>query len=158
MINIAALGLYMLLTSVSNAPQAITAPIAVDNSGIVVENQKKESTEEVDKNVEAYVRNYFKDIPILAEVSRCESGFRQFGKDGKVLRGMAVPADVGVMQINEKYHGARAKKLGYDIYTLDGNLGYARYLYEHGGDNGDSLGNRPWLASAPCWGKIAVNR
>ena len=91
---------------------------------------EKEADNEIDKDVEAHVREYFSDIPIMVEVARCESHFTQFTKSGKVLRGKAVPADVGVMQINETYHLDRASKLGYDIHTLDGNLDYARHLYE----------------------------
>jgi hypothetical protein len=151
MINIAALGLYMFLTGVTGTTDAATAPIIDDSTVILVEAPKEESTNEIDVNVEAYVREYFKDTPILAEIARCESHFTQFTKSGKVLRGRVVPQDVGVMQINETYHLKESKKLGFDIYTLDGNLAYGQYLYE-------KLGARPWLASSPCWGKVAVNR
>lgn len=154
MINIAALGLYMLLTSVTNTPAVTTAPV-IDNSNnsVLVETKeapKAESTNVIDKNVEAYVRNYYKDTPILAEVARCESHFTQFTASGKVLRGIQVPSDVGVMQINENYHGAEAKALGMNIYTLDGNLAFGKYLYEKNGA-------RDWLASSPCWGKVAIS-
>jgi hypothetical protein len=94
----------------------------------------------------AYVKSYFKDDPILVDVARCESAFRQFGKDGKVIRGLVNPKDVGIMQINEEYHLAKSKSLGYDIYTVDGNLGYAKYMYENQGAS-------PWLASSKCWSK-----
>lgn len=119
-----------------------TASLPVEPTIIV----KQESDNEIDKDVEAHVREYFSDAPIMAEVARCESHFTQFTQSGKVLRGRVVPEDVGVMQINETYHLERSIELGYDIYTLDGNLGYARHLYEE-------LGARPWLASAPCWAK-----
>ena len=33
-----------------------------------------------------------------------------------------------------------------DIYTVEGNMKYARHLYE-------SEGVDPWSASSPCWGK-----
>lgn len=158
----AAIGLYMLLTTASGNPAALPAPTLADSNTPVTSGLKEEKVEDVnDKDVEAYVRSYFSDLPILAEVARCESHFTQFTKSGKVLRGIEVPADVGVMQINEKYHLARAKSLGMDIYTLDGNLAYGRYLYEHGGDNGEGLGSRPWLASSKCWSKfdkLALNK
>jgi len=99
-------------------------------------------------STEQKVRAYFADIPMLAEVARCESEFRQFNKDGSVLRGMAVASDLGVMQINEHYHGDTAKKLGYDIYTLEGNMAYAKYLYTKNGLS-------DWDASKPCWNKPA---
>lgn len=93
------------------------------------------------------VMNYFSDIPLMAQVSECESHFRQYNSDGSIFRGIVNNADVGVMQINEKYHLQKAKSLGYDIYTVNGNLAYARYLY-------DTQGAKPWISSSPCWGKF----
>ena len=85
------------------------------------------------------------EIPaILKEIARCESGNRQFGKDGKVLRGRVNPKDVGLYQINEYWHLADSKKMGIDIYTSEGNEEYALYLYR-------TQGTRPWNASKPCW-------
>lgn len=146
-----AIGLYMLLSTVSGDHTAVTMPnMDITNEvAISVETRKEQTEKEKNVDVEAYVREYFKDIPILTKVAGCESGYRQF-KNGKVLRGIVNPADVGVMQINEKYHLVASKKLGMDIYTIDGNLAYGRYLYEH-----RDLGTRPWLASAPCWTKDA---
>jgi len=95
---------------------------------------------------EEIVIEYFSDLPIMADIARCESHFRQTDKNGKVLRGDADANDVGVMQINERYHLTQSEKLGYDIYTLEGNMEYARYLYE-------KEGARPWLASSKCWAK-----
>jgi hypothetical protein len=95
--------------------------------------------------VEEYVREYFDGMPVLAEVARCESRFRHFNTYGDILRGEANSYDVGVMQINEHYHLKQANKLGYDLYSLDGNLGYAKYLFE-------KEGTQPWKASSKCWG------
>ena len=81
------------------------------------------------QTMEELVRNYYSDMPILVEVARCESQFRHFGKNGEVIRGIANAKDVGVMQINERYHGDKSETLGMDIYSLDGNLEYAKYLY-----------------------------
>ncbi len=99
--------------------------------------------------IEKYLREHFADTPILIEIARCESTFSQFDKDGNVVRGRVNPADVGVMQINEKYHLETAKKLGYDIHTVEGNVLYAKYLYE-------KYGSDPWSASSPCWSKATV--
>jgi len=52
------------------------------------------------------------------------------------------------MQINELYHADTAKALGYDIYSIDGNVAYARYLYE-------KQGAKPWISSSPCWAKFS---
>ncbi len=95
-------------------------------------------------STEAYVRDYFKDVPLLAEISRCESTFRQFDRDGKPLIGKVNKDDIGVMQINTHYHGESAQRLGFDLTTIDGNLGYARYLY-------GKYGSDPWSSSSKCW-------
>jgi hypothetical protein len=105
-----------------------------------------ETPKNTDENLEKYVRSYFEKTPILAEISRCESKFKQFKKDGSVMRGILTPEDVGLMQINEFFHKDRADKLGFDLHTVEGNLGYAQYLY-------DRQGTQPWSASAYCWGK-----
>lgn len=99
--------------------------------------------------LEMYVRQYYKDTPLLAEISRCESTFKHYDKEGNLVRGIVNKDDVGVMQINEYYHSATAEKLGYDLHTVDGNLAYAKYLYEKSGP-------QPWSASSPCWGKAAT--
>ena len=96
--------------------------------------------------VEQYVRNYFSDIPVMIEIARCESRFRQHDKNGDVLRGQENNLDRGVMQINEYYHNNDSEKLGYDIMTLEGNTAYARHLFE-------KKGVKPWKSSSPCWAK-----
>ena len=94
--------------------------------------------------VEEYVREYFEEIPILATVAWCESRYRQFSPDGDIFRGEINPADVGVMQINEYYHLETAQELGLNIHSLEGNLAYAKYLYEKQGVD-------PWVHSKKCW-------
>lgn len=80
----------------------------------------------------------------MREIARCESSMRQFNKDGTVLRGHVNPKDVGMFQINEYYHLKDSQRLGYNIYTLEGNIGYAKHLVE-------TQGYRPWSASQACW-------
>ncbi len=90
----------------------------------------------------------------MTKVAACESQNRQYDKYGNILRGIANASDVGVLQINEEYHASVARKLGLDIYTIDGNVAYARYLYE-------KQGVKPWMSSSPCWSKftdLAINR
>jgi hypothetical protein len=82
----------------------------------------------------------------MQEIAFCESTFRQFAADGQPLRGHVNGADVGVMQINEYYHADTAAKLGFNLESIDGNMGYARYLY-------DTQGVAPWIHSKPCWSK-----
>jgi hypothetical protein len=100
------------------------------------------------KAIMAYVKTYYADEPILIDIARCESGFRQYDKDGTLIRGNVNKADIGVMQINETYHLEKAKKLGFDLESVEGNVGYARYLYE-------SEGAAPWSASQKCWSHAA---
>lgn len=96
------------------------------------------------QTVEEFVREYFGDIPVMAEVARCESTFRHFGENGNILRGIVNRSDVGVMQVNEYYHGDTAEVLNLDLYTLEGNVAYSRFLYER-------EGTTPWEASRTCW-------
>ncbi len=97
-------------------------------------------------NVESKVKAYFSDAPIMHKIAYCESRNRQFDKDGSVLRGIVNAKDVGVFQINERYHLSDSKKMGISIHTVEGNMEYARHLYE-------SQGTQPWSSSRPCWGK-----
>lgn len=91
-----------------------------------------------------FVKEYFADVPVLVEIARCESTYRHTGTRGDIIRGIVNPGDLGIMQINEYYHRKRAVELGYDLYTLGGNLAYARYLYE-------KEGVTPWRSSEKCW-------
>ena len=120
----------------------LTGNNAIPNQAPVTE----QTTETETQTVEEVVIQYYKETPILAEVARCESTFRQFGDDGKALRGIVDNRDVGVMQINEHYHLKTAKALDLDIETLEGNLAYGQYLY-------DKQGLQPWSASSKCWSK-----
>ncbi len=96
------------------------------------------------KQVEKYVREQFKDEPVLVEIARCESTFRQYDKNGNIIRGVVNKGDVGVMQINERYHADEAVKLGLNIYTTEGNVAFAKHLY-------DKFGSQPWSSSEDCW-------
>lgn len=93
-----------------------------------------------------YVREYYADTPILAKIAWCESRMRHLDENSEILRGMKVPEDIGVMQINTRYHLEDAVELGIDLYSLSGNLEYAKHLYE-------KQGTKPWAASKACWGK-----
>jgi hypothetical protein len=121
---------------------SLTAEVAEIDS----ETSVKEEPEQP-KSTKEVVEEYFEDAPIMIDVAYCESRFRQFNENGTPLRGRVNAADVGVMQINEKYHAATAVKLGHDLETLEGNLAYARYLYE-------TQGTKPWVHSSPCWNSV----
>lgn len=97
-----------------------------------------------------HVREFFSETPEMINVAHCESNFRQYDENGLALRGNMNSSDIGVMQINEIYHGDRAKELGMDIYTKEGNLEYAMYLYKN-------QGLAPWGASRHCWENMNSN-
>lgn len=129
-----ALGFALALSSALGATPATTTP-AMPTLTVAPQAQ----------TIRDQVATYFVDIPVMVDIAKCESHFRQFNKDGDVYRGKENDHDVGVMQVNEDFHLSVSKKLGFDIYTLDGNMEYARYLYE-------KEGTAPWSSSKPCWG------
>ncbi|OGC88870.1 hypothetical protein A2419_02475 [Candidatus Adlerbacteria bacterium RIFOXYC1_FULL_48_26] len=130
-----ALGLALALSSALGATPASTTPSVVPTLGIAPQAQ----------TIRDQVAEYFYDIPVMVDIAKCESHFRQFNKNGEVYRGKLNDRDVGVMQVNEDYHLGASEKLGIDIYSLEGNMEYARYLYER-------EGTTPWNSSKPCWG------
>ncbi len=93
---------------------------------------------------EKRVREFFKDTPVMIEIARCESNFRQFTDAGTVLRGGDSGGMVGIFQFFESIHAEPAKALGFDITTLEGNLGYAKHLYEQ-------QSTTPWEPARSCW-------
>jgi len=94
--------------------------------------------------VEERVREVFAHAPVMAEIARCESKFRQYTDSGNVLRGGTGGGMVGVFQFHERIHAQEALSHGFDITTLEGNLGYAKYVYE-------KQGTDPWMSSFGCW-------
>ena len=96
------------------------------------------------QTTEAAVREYFADIPVMIEIARCESKFRQFTDSGNVLRGGVGQQMVGVFQFFDRYHENPADELGFDIKTLEGNLAYARHMYVQ-------ESTAPWDAARDCW-------
>lgn len=127
-------------------------PSTAIDSSVVRQVENRKTTKEIGDvmSTEQYVRHYFKDIPIMIQIARCESTFRQLDSDGEIHRGRVNNADVGVMQINEFYHLDKSEKENYNIYTLEGNTAYARELYE-------DKGTQPWSSSKACWGKYVNN-
>lgn len=138
---------------VSSVPAAI--PNVIEMKTPTLQSEQAEiqikSVEQTDDDltIEEYVRNYFSDIPVMIEIAKCESRFRQSDEEGNVLRGEQNTLDRGVMQINEFYHNENSEKLGYDIMTLKGNTSYARALFE-------KYGVKPWSSSYKCWGKTTA--
>jgi soluble lytic murein transglycosylase-like protein len=142
----AATGVMFLMSSLYGAGQANAQSVPVTST---ISSSQATATADIrpltdQKEIEAYIRKELASKPILIEIARCESTFRQYGKDGKVIRGLENPLDVGVMQINEHYHADTAKRLGYDLYTVEGNIAYGKYLYS-------KYGTSPWVHSSSCW-------
>ena len=129
-------------TTVSNVqlPETSYGYIASDDTAIVRETAPFKATE-------AIVRSYFRDIPVMIEIARCESTFRHTLADGSVLQGRVDPDDTGVMQINKFFHEKTALSMQLDVDDIYHNMAYARYLYE-------TQGTQPWSASMPCWGNV----
>ncbi len=96
-------------------------------------------------NVNELISQEFGTSSVMHRIAQCESGKRQFQANGEVLRGRVNNKDVGIFQINEYYHLLESKNLGFDINTTEGNIGYAKHLFE-------TNGTRPWIWSEPCWG------
>lgn len=138
-------GLAFLVSSLYGAgqPSAAAQAIAIPQTRQATTSEAT-STLTDNGDIRSYVRTAYADEPILVDIARCESAYRQYDSDGNVLRGRANHEDVGVMQINEKYHANQAKKLGYDIYTVEGNVAFAKYLYA-------KYGTLPWSSSEVCW-------
>ncbi len=120
-----------------------TSPIAYGQ--ISTETVEAEEVAISVSDIESVIREHFKDTPVMIDIARCESEFHQFDKTGSVLKNPTSSAK-GVFQIMESLHKAPAARLGFDILTLEGNVAYAKYLYEN-------EGTRPWNASAKCWNK-----
>lgn len=99
--------------------------------------------------VERRVREYFVDVPVMIDIARCESSFRQFSDSGSVFHGGSGGGMVGVFQLYGSVHAAAAIALGLDINTLEGNIAYARHLYE-------SSGVTPWHACVPAEAEVTT--
>lgn len=89
-----------------------------------------------------YLSLLYEKAPIMKKIAECESGDRQFYEDGSLVRGLR-SADTGRFQINY-VHWEKAKSMGIDLQTTQGNAEYALYLY-------NQKGTQPWYMSKDCW-------
>ena len=100
-----------------------------------------------EKKVEVPVKEF---PPILQKICNAEvTGDKnipshQFNKDGSVVRGKITPSDIGYCQISEIIWNDTARKLGYDIFTEEGNKAMAIWLFEN-------YGSEPWYLSKKNW-------
>jgi len=103
--------------------------------------------------VKAKVESLCQDTPILIDIAWAESEFTQWGEDGGVYLSKINTNgthDMGVFQINT-VHWGEAKRLGYDLKSLEGNIAYAKLLYERNG-------TRDWNSSSLRWRKRVAER
>lgn len=131
-----ALLLFMLSTAAAHAAAATTASSTASSTVAT-------TTILSPSQIETKVREYFADVPVMIEIAQCESNFRQFTDSGKVFYGGAGGGMVGVFQFYESIHAGPAAQLGFDLDTLDGNIGYAKHVYE-------KQGTAPWRACVPA--------
>jgi hypothetical protein len=82
----------------------------------------------------------------IVSIAKAESSGKQFDEEGNIIKGLKNKYDSGLLQINSLYHLDKAKEMGLDIYTLEGNIKYGVYLYY-------KEGTAPWLASKAAWNK-----
>jgi hypothetical protein len=126
-------------------------PVSTEYGRIATVSVEETMTEASAIDAEKIVRSYFRDLPVMVQIAKCESTFRHTLADGSILQGRVDPADTGVMQINKRYHEATATAMNLNLDDIYHNMAYARYLYE-------TQGTQPWSASQPCWGKtLAMN-
>jgi hypothetical protein len=115
----------------------------------IAEAKRQKQARWTSSSVELQVRKAFADTPIMVQIAKCESGFRQYDERGVLLRNKHSSAS-GVFQVMFSLHYATADKLGFQLETTKGNIGYAKYLY-------NTQGTNPWNASKHCWGKTTNN-
>lgn len=105
-------------------------------------------TTPLDKNTNEYAKERmleeFGTSTVMARIAFCESTDRQFYDDGEVLKGEKDSDDRGLFQINQVYHLKESESLIMDTATVDGNIEYAKFLYQ-------TQGTAPWKASSKCW-------
>ena len=95
--------------------------------------------------------------PVLERIAYAESGGNQFCTEKLVKKGACTHVgrvitrvnkngsrDYGELQINDRVWGAKAKELGYDIMTKEGNEAMGIYIFEH-------YGTEPWYLSSKNW-------
>ncbi len=129
----------------------LTVAVKTPSKKTAYATTKAYSTPGASAETESIVRSYFNDIPVMAEIARCESGFRHTLSDGSTLTGRVDSADTGVMQINKRYHQRTANAMDLNLENIYDNMAYARHLYE-------TQGLQPWRASSACWNRtLAAN-
>ncbi len=124
---------------------ALTSPNTVYAQSLATSSVSEASTSPTEA-IRVLVEGTFGTSSPMVAAAGCESGFRQFDDSGKPLKNPGSSA-TGVFQILGSVHRASALKMGFDIDTVEGNIGYAKVLY-------DANGTVPWNESKFCWGRL----
>lgn len=108
-----------------------------------------EAVKEIEEPTKSPSVSSLEQMPqVLLDISWCESRDRQERVGyNKRADGTVWSRDIGRWQINDYYHAETARRMGFDIYTEEGNALYALVLY-------NTNGTRDWNASKPCWSNI----
>lgn len=130
--------LLLLVLPLFSFAQEASTTAATTTPEVVAKNEHNRS------EVEKAVKEIFSEAPVMIEVARCESKFRQFTDSGNVLHGGTDNKMIGIFQIYDDIHRAKARSMNMDIDTVEGNIKYAQYLYKR-------EGTTPWISSMPCW-------
>lgn len=136
------LALSSLSVSLQNTLQVVSAQTAYAET--VIATSSPENILSISEKIILSAKKYNTNQVISLKIASCESGQNQFNQDGTVLRGSKDHDDIGIYQINQHFNGADAKKLGFDITSVDGNINYGNYLLS-------TQGTTPWNASRNCW-------
>jgi hypothetical protein len=154
------LSLLLAVTTLFSPNSIINQPLdaskqginVVDGTNILIE-PKLSTTGQIDGNNEAItaiIQRYFpENHQILTKIAFCESSFNVNAVNKNIKNGEVWSRDWGLFQINDHYHLDNANKMGLNILSAEGNVKYARYLYDSVAEN--KL--RFWEASRPCWGR-----
>ena len=86
--------------------------------------------------------------PIMERIAKCESPTGHYGKNGQVVtRGNDNhTVDIGYLQINNTYWGAKATELGLNLFVEEDNKKMGDWIYQN-------IGTSPWSSSMKCWNK-----
>ena len=77
------------------------------------------------------INRVFPDMPVMHRVAKGESGYQQWYPDGSLVTGRVDPDDKGLFQINARYWGEDAERLGLDYENnIIDNVLMARYVMD----------------------------
>lgn len=82
----------------------------------------------LNQGIEELVIRTFPDDHRMLPVAECESNLRQFNTDGSVLMGGGGGNYIGIFQIGIQWVDL-ASSMEMDVYTIEGNVAFARWLY-----------------------------